>query len=161
MRFSLFATVATLAAGVMAGAADEQPETVVVTEYTTFCPKSSTSFVHGTETYSVSTPGHYTMTGGPYTITRPLITSTVTRCTQCSSTPVATPSSSSVVVVPSSSKPVIPVVPTSAPSAPTGVAATGSATTPAAPIFTGGASRAAAGAGAGLATVFGIVAYLL
>jgi hypothetical protein len=55
MRFSLFATVATLAAGVMAGAADEQPETVVVTEYTTFCPKSSTSFVHGTETYSVST----------------------------------------------------------------------------------------------------------
>ncbi|KAF9886150.1 hypothetical protein FE257_011975 [Aspergillus nanangensis] len=155
MRLSLFASIATFAVGTIAAMANDEVETVVVTDYTTYCPKS-TSIVHGSETYSVSAPGSVTMTGGPYTITRPLITSTVTKCNKCSSTPVVTPSSSSIVVVPTSK----PVIPTGAP-VPSGVSPSGSATTPAAPVFTGGASRAVAGAGAGLATVFGLAAYLL
>lgn len=53
MRFSLFAAVATLAAGAVASVhGGEEPLTVVVTDYTTYCPKS-TSIVHGEETYSV------------------------------------------------------------------------------------------------------------
>ncbi|BAE65345.1 hypothetical protein F9C07_6036 [Aspergillus flavus] len=92
----------------------------------------------------------------------------------------ATPSSSSIIKRPSSSSIVISSTPLSstplahptkpastnappAPSAsgPSDVSPTGSATTPAVPLFTSGGSRAAVGAGAGLATVFGLAAVLL
>ncbi|KAE8131327.1 hypothetical protein BDV38DRAFT_288803 [Aspergillus pseudotamarii] len=92
----------------------------------------------------------------------------------------ATPSSSSIIKRPSSSSIVISSTPlvhstrpastnappapsASAPSAsgPSDVSPTGSATTPAVPLFTSGGSRAAVGAGAGLATVFGLAAVLL
>ncbi|KAI9927368.1 hypothetical protein ASPWEDRAFT_30728 [Aspergillus wentii DTO 134E9] len=181
MRFSIAATLATLTMGAAAAQAAQQASTVVVTDYTTYCPKSSSSIVHGSETYSVSAPGPVTMTGGPYTVTRPLITSTITHCNKCtSSTPVAqspsssaavtpssiphySPSSSSIVVsssaVPSSSAPAIGTPrPSGAAANPSG---SPSGTSPATPVFTGGANRAAVGAGAGLATVFGLVAYLL
>ncbi|KNG81710.1 GPI anchored protein [Aspergillus nomiae NRRL 13137] len=90
----------------------------------------------------------------------------------------ATPSpssSSSIIKRPSSSSIVIsstPLVSTTHPastnappapsaSGPSDVSPTGSATTPAVPLFTSGGSRAAVGAGAGLATVFGLAAVLL
>ncbi|KAL4768951.1 hypothetical protein BDW60DRAFT_210508 [Aspergillus nidulans var. acristatus] len=165
MKFSFAAATALLAGAAVAAVhpgADEGAEqytTVEVTEYTTYCPKSTT-LVAGSETIPVETPGVVTLSNGPYTVTRPLLTTTVTRCKACSS---STPT-----VAPSSSVPVIPapVVPTSSvpviPSAPTSVDATGvpSSTTPAAPAFTGGASRAAVGAGA-IAGLFGAVAALL
>jgi hypothetical protein len=74
-----------------------------------------------------------------------------------SSTPLIqtpTPSSSSIVVVPTSH----PVIPSGA-----GAQSTGSPvpTTPVTPLATGAASRAAVGAGAGLAGVFALAAYLL
>ncbi|KAL2827304.1 hypothetical protein BJY01DRAFT_255728 [Aspergillus pseudoustus] len=151
MKFSFAAVAAFLAVGAVAHGADsEEYTTVVVTEYTTYCPKATT-LTAGTETVPVETPGTVTLSNGPYTITRPLITTTITRCKACSSTAVPTPS---VPVIPTS----IPVIP----SAPTEVAPTSapSTTTPAAPAFTGGASRAAAGAGA-MAGLFGVVAALL
>ncbi|KAL3455499.1 hypothetical protein BJX64DRAFT_294992 [Aspergillus heterothallicus] len=151
MKFSFAAVAAFLAVGAVAHGADsEEYTTVVVTEYTTYCPKATT-LTAGTETVPVETPGTVTLSNGPYTITRPLITTTITRCKACSSTAVPTPS---VPVIPTS----IPVIP----SAPTDVAPTGPAatTTPAAPAFTGGASRAAVGAGA-VAGLFGVVAALL
>lgn len=82
------------------------------------------------------------------------------------------PSSSHVVpVVPSSmsviqSSSVIPYVPASSatPSGsalPSGTPSGSPSGSPSAPLYTGGASRAAAGAGMGLASVFSLVAYLL
>lgn len=76
MRFSIAAAVTALAAGAAANAVTE-----TITHYTTYCPES-TSIVHGGQTYSISTPGHITMTNGPFTVTRPLMTSTVTECHQ-------------------------------------------------------------------------------
>ncbi|KAL4925902.1 putative GPI anchored protein [Aspergillus undulatus] len=159
MKFS-FAAAALFAGAAFAsvhGGEAETPQqqytTVEVTEYTTYCPKSTT-LTAGTETIPVETPGTVTLSNGPYTVTRPLITSTITHCKACSSS--ATPTwapSSSVPVIPTGTSPVIPTD-----VAPTGGAS--SSTTPAPPTFTGGASRAAAGAGA-VAGLFGVVAALL
>ncbi|KAK1141345.1 hypothetical protein N8T08_009136 [Aspergillus melleus] len=174
-----------MAVGVVA--AEEPVQTVVVTETATFCPKVSTLPV--SEQTTVTQPAPVSATNVRYSTTRPLITSTVTRCSKCATkTPVLSvpssvnpvpgvpsngPSGGSVVIPSNSAAPSVPVIPSGpapsgvapsgvAPSGvPSGVLPSGSATTPAAPIFTGGASRAAAGAGAGLATVFGLVAYLL
>ncbi|KAL5335019.1 hypothetical protein BJX70DRAFT_376257 [Aspergillus crustosus] len=156
MKFSFAAVAAFLAVGAVAHGADhEEYITVVVTDYTTYCPQSTTLSV-GTEVIPVETPGTVTLSNGPYTVTRPLLTTTITRCKACS-TPTGTPTPS-VPVIPTSI-PVIPVIP----SAPTDVNPTGppaSSTTPAPPDFTGGASRAAVGAGA-VAGLFGVVAALL
>ncbi|KAJ0418155.1 hypothetical protein BJY00DRAFT_315214 [Aspergillus carlsbadensis] len=152
MKFSFAAVAAFLAVGAVAHGADsEDYTTVVVTEYTTYCPKATT-LTAGTETVPVETPGTVTLSNGPYTITRPLITTTITRCKACSSTAIPTPS---VPVIPTSI-PVIPSAPTDVHPEPTGPATT----TPAPPAFTGGASRAAVGAGA-MAGLFGVVAALL
>ncbi|CAG8234724.1 unnamed protein product [Penicillium nalgiovense] len=156
MRFSI-AALTLGAAGAMAGVVTE-----TLTEYTTYCPEA-TSVVHGSKTYSISTPGYITMSHGPYTVTRPLVTSTVTECNSCSSTTaVSTP-------VASNSVPLIPVVPSVATSTPLvpGTGSTGvpsappSAATPSMPAFNAGAVNAATGAGAGLAAIFGAVALLL
>jgi len=72
MRFSI-AALAALAAGALANT------TETVTQYTTYCPEATT-ISHSGHTYSISTPGHITMTHGPFTVTRPLITQTVTQC---------------------------------------------------------------------------------
>jgi hypothetical protein len=72
MRFSIVALA--LAAGALAADVTE-----TVTQYTTYCPEATT-ISHGSHTYSISTPGHITMTNGPFTVTRPLITQTVTQC---------------------------------------------------------------------------------
>ncbi|KAJ5117086.1 hypothetical protein N7448_004033 [Penicillium atrosanguineum] len=143
MRFSI--AVLALAAGALAADVTE-----TVTQYTTFCPEATT-IAHGGHTYSISTPGHITMTNGPYTVTRPLITQTVTQCNSCSST-----------MVPSST-PIVPSAPASTPLIPSGAGATGSSVPSgaAAPAFNAGAVNAATGAGAGLAAVFGAVALLL
>ncbi|KAJ9485582.1 hypothetical protein VN97_g7777 [Penicillium thymicola] len=155
MRFSI-AALALGAAGAMAGVVTE-----TLTEYTTYCPEA-TSIVHGGKTYSIATPGHITMTHGPYTVTRPIETSTVTECKSCSttavaSTPVAsTPATSTPVPSVATSTPLVPGVgPTGVPSSPS------SAATPSQPAFNAGAINAATGAGAGLAAVFGAVALLL
>ncbi|KAL4880476.1 hypothetical protein BJY04DRAFT_191380 [Aspergillus karnatakaensis] len=155
MKFSFAAVAALLAVGAVAHGHAEEEEvytTITVTDYTTYCAASTTLSV-GTEIIPVETPGTVTLSNGPYTITRPLLTTTITRCKACS-TPTGTPT------------PSVPVIPTSVPvipSAPTDVHPTGppaSTTTPAAPEFTGGASRAAVGAGA-VAGLFGVVAALL
>ncbi|KAJ5187158.1 hypothetical protein N7449_010152 [Penicillium cf. viridicatum] len=156
MRFSI-AALALGAAGAMAGVVTE-----TLTEYTTYCPEA-TSIVHGSQTYSIATPGYITMTHGPYTVTRPISTSTVTECKSCSaaavtSTPVAASSVPLIPVVPSvaTSTPLVPGV------GPTGVSSSpSSAATPSQPAFNAGAINAATGAGAGLAAVFGAVALLL
>ncbi|KAI9373161.1 hypothetical protein BJX61DRAFT_504449 [Aspergillus egyptiacus] len=109
MKFSVAAVAAFLAVGAVASyhpepEAEEEYTTVVVTEYTTYCDQSTT-LTAGTETIPVETvrhpclsyqsdhderkqiandnclqPGSVTLTNGPYTVTRPLLTTTVTRC---------------------------------------------------------------------------------
>ncbi|PKY05304.1 hypothetical protein P168DRAFT_318320 [Aspergillus campestris IBT 28561] len=151
MRLSFAAVFAAVVAGVVATEPAEDVSTVMVTETTTYCPSSSAAAVTSTPASEEIT----TSNGLPYTVTRPMITSTITHCNkwylqhrypQPQQDPHQVPHPPPL-LDPLSSTP--------------GVNPTGSATTPAAPIFTGGASRAAAGAGAGLATVFGLVAYLL
>ncbi|KAL4806995.1 hypothetical protein BDV18DRAFT_136601 [Aspergillus unguis] len=91
MKFSaaataLFAGVA-LAAVRPGGESPAQPSsepaqsftTIEVTQYETYCPEATT-LTHGSETIPVETPGVVTLSGGPYTITRPLLTSTITKC---------------------------------------------------------------------------------
>lgn len=69
MRFSL--AVAALAAGAAAAVApQEEEQTVTVTEYTTYCPSATMSQL----------PQYTTSAGHSYSISRPLITSTVTHC---------------------------------------------------------------------------------
>uniref|UniRef100_A0A093V4N8 Clock-controlled protein 6 n=1 Tax=Talaromyces marneffei PM1 TaxID=1077442 RepID=A0A093V4N8_TALMA len=143
MRFTAAAIVA-FAAGALASASSSASViTEVITSYETYCPEA-TSFVAGSSTVHVTAPGTITLTGS-YTVTRPLLSSTVTICNACSTAvPLGTGS---------------PKPHTSIPVAPVAVAS--STTAPASPAFTGGASHAAAGAGAGLAAVFGVAAFLL
>ncbi|GFF51192.1 hypothetical protein IFM61606_07197 [Aspergillus udagawae] len=157
MRF-FAAVLATLAVGAIAAdaVADEDYSTVMVTETTTYCPKATSAPVP--ELSSSAVPSITVSNGVTYSISRPLITSTITRCNKCpSSTPLIhtpTPSSSSIVVVPTSH----PVIPSGADAKSTGSPVP---TTPVTPLATGAASRAAVGAGAGLAGVFALAAYLL
>ncbi|KAJ5591723.1 uncharacterized protein N7459_002092 [Penicillium hispanicum] len=150
MRFSIAALTA-LAAG--AFASDVVYETV--THYTTYCPEA-TSLVHGSHTYSISTPGHITMTHGPFTVTRPLITQTVTQCNKCSSsTPL--PTTPVVSVNPAASTPVAAATGADSGASASGTASPAASQTP----FSAGAVNAASAAGAGLAAVFGAAALLL
>lgn len=68
MRFSL--AVAALAAGAAAAVAPQEEMTVTVTEYTTYCPSATMSHL----------PQYTVSAGHSYSISRPLITSTVTHC---------------------------------------------------------------------------------
>ncbi|KAJ5178887.1 hypothetical protein N7492_002097 [Penicillium capsulatum] len=152
MRFSIAALTAALVAGVSANASTE-----VVTQYTTYCPEA-TSIVHGSHTYSISTPGHITFTNGPYTVTRPLMTQTVTQCNKCASstplptTPVRSPSTPAVAST--------PYVPTGAGPQASGTSAPSSGASPSQTPYNA-AGRTVAGAGAGLAAVFGAAVLLL
>ncbi|KAF2198486.1 hypothetical protein GQ43DRAFT_434228 [Delitschia confertaspora ATCC 74209] len=157
MRFSV-AAAAALVAGASAHYNQTAPAyvTEVVTAYTTYCP-APTEIVHGSETYTVTEATTLTITNCPCTITKPA----------SPSTPVVVPTSAP--VAPSSGAPVVPVVPSGAPAPyPNGTTpaytppavGTGSATG-APPKFTGAANKAFAASGAGLAAVFGVVAYVL
>ncbi|KAJ5888784.1 hypothetical protein N7495_008825 [Penicillium taxi] len=115
MHFSLAVPVLALTTGAVANVVTE-----TVTAYTTYCPEA-TSFSHGSQTYTVSSAGYLTMTNGPYTVTRPLLTETVTQCNKCSSTPVISASSTPVISV--SSTPVISASVSSIPLISTRVAA--------------------------------------
>lgn len=108
-------------------------------------------------------PGHLTFSHGPYTVTRPLVTQTVTQCKKCSS---STPLATTPVRSPSAAAPIsTPYQPnggadaTENTQAPAGGAASAAATS-SQPAYNGAGANVA-GAGAGLAAVFGAVALLL
>jgi hypothetical protein len=60
--------------------------TSVQSTYETYCSES-TEFTYGTKTYTVSTPGTYTITDQPCTVTAPVYSTPTTICTT-STTPV-------------------------------------------------------------------------
>jgi len=117
--------------------------TVLTTEYTTYCP-SPTVVTYGTSTYSVTEATTLIVTDYiTYTQACPsCIPETVTETETTTETPPPPPP-------PPATNSTIVVVPTLTP------------TESEAPIFTGAASHAVAGAGAGLAALLGLVAYLL
>ncbi|KKZ66528.1 hypothetical protein EMCG_01122 [[Emmonsia] crescens] len=133
-------------------------ETAIVTSYTTFCP-APTTITYGTHTYTVTEPTTLTMTG-PITIVRPILSSTVVKCTDCPY-PTAIPTAptfptggymTSVQIPP-------PVdYPTAGYPSPSGTIPTGK---PSPPPYMNGASRGAVNAGAGLAGLLALAAYLL
>lgn len=136
--------------------------TEVVTAYTTYCPEA-TEITHGGVTYTVTEATTLTITNCPCTITKPVSSAVVTSCT---STPVAAPYTSvapvysSVAAPPAYSAPYVNAsTPAYTPPA-TSATGTGAYTAPIA-TFTGAANKAFAASGAGLAAVFGFVAYIL
>ncbi|PGH18014.1 hypothetical protein AJ80_04635 [Polytolypa hystricis UAMH7299] len=155
MRFTIAATaafVASAAAGYAHSNGTAPPPSVVtevVTGYTTYCP-APTTLTYGTDTITVSEPGYVTIPG-EVTVTKPVYSSTVTVCQDC---PPAGPTA-----YPTGSYP--PTNPPVYPNTTQGVVPTGSQPGPSGPEFTGAASRAAVGAGAGLAGLLGLAAYLL
>ncbi|KAF2088489.1 hypothetical protein K490DRAFT_64539 [Saccharata proteae CBS 121410] len=174
-------TVAVSAAAMAAGAAAQNSTgpayvTEVVTAYTTYCPYA-TEITHGASTYTVTEPTTLTVTNCPCTITRPVMTSTITACNTCNSTPMATPpamtplntpypkfnmstpvmSASSGVVAVSSAPGAASSVPVAASSNPA-AATSAAATTPANPQFTGAAGKYSA---SGLLAIAGFAAYFL
>ncbi|WEW57910.1 hypothetical protein PRK78_003377 [Emydomyces testavorans] len=156
MRFSIAASAA-LVASAAAGYVNTNATAVteVVTAYTTFCP-GPTTITHGTKTYTVTSATTLTITDCPCTITRPITTSTVSKCYNCPTPPAGT----GAVPPPPVNPPVYPnatgVQPNQPPQGTGKVTGTG----PSAPHFTGAAARVVAGAGAGLAGVLGL-AFLL
>ncbi|KAF3491159.1 uncharacterized protein GIQ15_00676 [Arthroderma uncinatum] len=145
--------------------------TEVVTNFVTWCPEATT-ITHGSQTYTVTEPTSLTFTE-PCTVTRTLTSSTVTECTSCPTgaptsatvAPTGAPGTGAPVPVPTGGVTSIyepPTYPNStATQPPMGTASgTGSMTAPL-PTFTGAASHAVVGAGAGLAGVLGLAALLL
>lgn len=149
MKFTL--AVAALVAGASAHYGSYNNGTVYTTEtvtaYTTYCPGPGTYPV-GTKTYTVTEATHLTVYGGPYTITRPVYSSSVVSCASSTPAPSAPagpyPNGTAPAPAPpvySSSAAVVPSNP--GPSSP--------------PISTGGASKVS---GAGLAVAFGLLAFV-
>ncbi|KAK2865278.1 hypothetical protein FQN49_003737 [Arthroderma sp. PD_2] len=140
--------------------------TEVVTNFVTWCPEATT-ITHGSQTYTVTEPTSLTFTE-PCTVTRTLTSSTVTECTACPTSATVVPTGTAPgtgVPVPTGGSTSIyepPTYPNSTASQPPmGTASgTGSMTAPL-PTFTGAASHAVVGAGAGLAGVLGLAALLL
>jgi len=153
MRFSAVAATAVLAAGANASGYGygHRNETVYTTEvvnaYTTVCP-GPTKITHGAKVYTVTKATTLTITDCPCTITKPVHTAVVTSCSETPVKPPVTP----VPIKPSAAP--VPIKNVTAPAVPV-------PTTAAAPQFTGAANRAFAASGAGLAALFGVVAYVL
>ncbi|EFQ97807.1 hypothetical protein MGYG_00847 [Nannizzia gypsea CBS 118893] len=173
MRYSV-ATVAAMASiasasliGTGTGAPMPDVTTEVLTNYVTWCPEATT-ITHGSQTYTVTEPTSLTFTE-PCTVTRTLTSSTITECSSCPTSatvaPTTAPGTGAPVPVPTGGSTSIyepPTYPNSTAQAPPmGTASgTGSMTAPL-PTFTGAASHAVVGAGAGLAGVLGLAALLL
>ncbi|DAA76384.1 TPA_exp: GPI anchored serine-threonine rich protein [Trichophyton benhamiae CBS 112371] len=176
MRYSVAAAaaMASLASASIMGTGSSMPDVVteVMTNFETYCP-SPTSFTYGTQTYTMTAPGTLTFTE-PCTVTRTLTSSTATECSSCPTAPAPTsaptggiPGTGAPVPVPaptggSTSIYTPPTYPNSTAQAPPmGTASgTGVITAPL-PTYTGAASRAVVGAGAGLAGLLGLAALLL
>ncbi|KAB8346326.1 hypothetical protein FH972_023370 [Carpinus fangiana] len=126
-----------------------QYTTAVVTQLTTYCP-SATKITYGTKTYTVTAPTTLTITDYPVA---PVPTTYGPPPVYTSAAP---PVYSSVPAPVYSSVPA-PYYPSANATVPV-VAPTGTGVAP--PTYTGAASKLT-GAGAGLAAVFGVVAYLL
>ncbi|KAH0543809.1 hypothetical protein GP486_008548 [Trichoglossum hirsutum] len=161
MRFSVVAaSVLSLAAGASAwsnntsAADDDVYVTEVVTAYTTFCP-GPTVISHAGETYTITKATTLTITNCPCTITKPIIVSTVTSCTTCTT-------EEEIYTTPAPVAPVVPAPPKNVTYPTTkSVAASIAPTITAAATFTGAANKAFAASGAGLAGLLGLAAYIL
>lgn len=161
MRFSsTIAATAALVAGVSAGYGNYSVPVTYVTEsyvdYTTYCPEATTLTV-GTKTYTVTEATTLTILDCSCTIAKPVYTSLVTSCSTSAAAVYTPPAYTSVAPI---SAPVYSNSTGSSPvytPAPTG---TGSYSAPIA-TFTGAANNVVAASGAGLAAIFGLVAYVL
>jgi len=145
MRFSVIAATAAIVAGVSATSnGTVHYTTEVVTAYTTYCP-AATEITHGDVTYTVSEATTLTITNCPCTLTHPVYVSTVSSCSTCAPAGTGAPYtvSNATVTTSTAAGTGTPIAPTSA------------------PTFTGAANQVVAGAGAGLAALFGIAAFVL
>jgi hypothetical protein len=124
--------------------------TEVVTAYTTYCPEA-TQLTYNGQTYTITEATTLTITNCPCTVSKPVYTTSSVACTTCAA-PTSAPAYANT-TAPGATYPVSPVYPTGTGSAPVGT------TTPSA--ITGGANKAMAVSGAGLAGLLGLAAFLL
>jgi hypothetical protein len=178
MRFSVAAASAALVAGAAAQYNSTAPVyvTEVVTAFTTYCPEA-TSLVHNGVTYTVSEATTLTITDCPCTVTKPVSSSAAAVTSAVTSVAAVSSAESSVVVVAStaaasSAVVVAPIYSNGTTGAASSVAPAGTAAASTAgsassatgsPIatYTGAANKAYSASGAGLAAIFGLVAYAL
>ncbi|KAM5443931.1 hypothetical protein MferCBS31731_001177 [Microsporum ferrugineum] len=169
MRYSVAtaAAMASIASASLIGTG-VMPEvtTEVITNFVTFCPEATT-LTHGSQTYTVTEPTSLTFTA-PCTVTRTMTSKTITECTSCSTTATSAPTGTGVAPAPTGGSTTSiyepPTYPNSTAQVPPMGTATGTGTgiiTAPLPTFTGAASHAVVGAGAGLAGVLGLAALLL
>lgn len=156
-----FTAAAVLAAAVSGAAAtygygnNGSYVTETVTDYTTWCPYATTLTI-GSSTYVVTKPTTLTVTGCTLTVTKPVTTSSYVSC-ETSSASVYTPppmvnTTLCTTAPPYTSAPVYTTSPVYTQTAP--------AVTPTV-VPTGGAGKAAALSGAGLAGIIGFAAFVL
>jgi len=147
MKASIIAAAAALLSVASAQYGNETTPSVtytteIVTAYETYCPYA-TEIVHGEMTYTVTEATTLTITNCPCTVSYPVTTSTVTSCTSCAT---AAPAPYTNATTPVAS--------------PTYAASSSLVTEAPVATFTGAANRVA-GAGAGLAGLLGLAAFVL
>jgi len=147
------AAVALLASSVAAFPSNGTTTTEVVNVYVTYCPVATTIY-DGDHTVVVEQPGEVTLSHGPYTVTRPVYTTSSVICSDGCTTPAAIP------VPTGHSNGTIPVVPTYVAPTPA-VSSSGLPVGAPTAIPTAGAARVAGAAGAGLAAVLGFAVFAL
>jgi hypothetical protein len=140
MKFSVAVAAAALLAGAQAHS-NVTYTTEIVSSYVTYCPEP-TKITHGGVTYTVTKPTTLTITNCPCTVTKPILTTTISKCHDCVKPTSAPYNNATTAVVPPVTSTVLP---------------TGTISKP--PPFTGAAARAAPGAG--LAAILGFAAYVL
>ncbi|KAF2495144.1 hypothetical protein BU16DRAFT_539141 [Lophium mytilinum] len=166
MRFSsTVAATAALVAGVSANygygnftASPVSYVTETYVDYTTVCPEATTLTI-GESTYTVTEATTLTITACSCTLTKPVYTSLVTSCST-SAASAAPPAVYTSVAPASSPAPYYPIGTGSTPAYTPKPTGTGAYTAPIA-TFTGAAGQVGAASGAGLAALFGLVAYVL
>jgi len=147
---SVLALAATASASYGYGYSNVSYTTEVVTAYTTYCPEA-TQLTYNGQTYTITEATTLTITNCPCTVSKPVYTTSSVACTTCAA-PTSAPAYANTTVA-GATYPVSTVYPTGTGSGPVGTS------TPHA--ITGGANKAMAASGAGLAGLLGLAAFLL
>lgn len=159
MKFSTAAVLAAAAGASARYGANVTEVTVVVDSYTTYCP-SPTHITHGTMTYTVTKPTTLTITDCPYTIKKPIMTTSSVICHSCSSG--FTNGTATGTGIPTGMPPTATFVPPGASeTTPVGSVAPSGTTGAPSTVPTAGAARTTVLSGAGLVGVVGLAAFLL
>lgn len=155
MQLSIFAAAAFVASA--AAHLNQTYVTQTVTAYTTICP-AATTIVHGSNTYTATANQTLTLTNGPYTIVKPVHTTSIVVCKSCptgtasAGYPVYTNGTGPTYYPPGAPAPTLNIVQTFAPHSPTAAPT---------PLQANSGNKVFAFSGASLAALVGVAAFIL